>query len=124
MKKFLFVALGCLFALAMYAAEPADVGKAPQSTQIMLMQADVQQMVVDFMFSDFSVNVIATTSATSYVIYQAMPAEVSQPKFKLEMPVFRLRTSNCVSKSIGIQSNRLARNSLPPNFAYGAQFYA
>ena len=123
MKKFLFVALGCLFALAMYAAEPADVGKAPQSTQIMLTQADVQPMVVDFMFEDFSMNVIATTSATSYVIYQAMPAEVSQPKFKLEMPVFRLRTSNRVSKSIGIQSNRLARNSLPPNFSYGAQSY-
>lgn len=123
MKKFLFVALGAIFALAMYAVEPADVGKAPQITHVMLMQADAQPMVVDFIFADFSVNVIATTSETSYVIYQAMPAEVSQPKFKLEMPVFRLRTSNRVSKSIGIQSNRLARNSLPPNFAYGAQFY-
>ena len=107
----------------MYAAEPADVGKAPQITQVMLTQAEAQPMVVDFIFADFSVNMIATTSETSYVIYQAMPAEVSQPKFKLEMPVFRLRTSNRVSKSIGIQSNRLARNSLPPNFVYGAQFY-
>ncbi len=122
MKKFLFVALGAIFALAMYSAEPADVGKAPKSTQVMLTQAYAQPMVVNFMFADFSVNVIAT-SETSYVIYQAMPAEVSKPKFKLEMPVFRLRISNRVSKSIGIQSNRLARNSLPPNFAYGAQFY-
>ena len=123
MKKFLFVALGAIFALATYAVEPADVGKAPQITQVMLTQADAKPMVVDFMFADFSVNVIATTSETSYVIYQAMPAEVSQPKFKLGIPVFRLCTSNRVSKSIGIQSNRLARNSLPPNFAYGAQFY-
>lgn len=123
MKKFLFVALGAIFAIAMYAVEPTDVGKAPQSTQVILTQAEAQPMVVDFMFADFSVNMIATTSETSYVIYQAMPAEVSQPKFRLEMSVFRLRTSNRVSKSIGIQSNRLARNSLPPNFAYGAQFY-
>ena len=89
MKKFLFVALGALFALAMYAAQPADVGK-PMSDQVLLVQADAQTMVADFVYVDYSIETIATASGTSYELYQAMPAEVRNQVFDLKMPVFRL----------------------------------
>lgn len=115
MKKFLFVALGVIFALAMYAAQPSDVGKVPQSTPAVLTQAEAQPMVVDFMYADFSVNVIATATETSYVLYQAMPAEVSELKFKLEMPVFRLCRWNRALVNSQITTQELARSNLPPN---------
>ena len=114
MKKFLFVALGALFALAMYAAPPADVGK-PMSDQVLLVQADAQTMVADFVYVDYSIETIATASGTSYELYQAMPAEVRNKVFDLKMPVFRLCRRNHVAMNSQIAIQELARRNLPPN---------
>ena len=114
MKKFLFVALGALFALAMYAAPPADVGK-PMSDQVLLVQADAQTMVADFVYVDYSIETIATASGTSYELYQAMPAEVRNQVFDLKMPVFRLCIRNHVAIDSQITNQELARSNLPPN---------
>ena len=114
MKKFLFVALGALFALAMYAAPPADVGK-PMSDRVLLVQADAQTMVADFVYVDYSIETIATASGMSYELYQAMPAEVRNQVFDLKMPVFRLCRRNHVAIDSQITNQELARSNLPPN---------
>lgn len=114
MKKFLFVALGALFALAMYSAPPADVGK-PMSDQVLFVQAYAQPMVADFVFVDYSIETIATASGTSYELYQAMPEEVRDQVFDLTMPVFRLCRWNRALVNSQITTQELARSNLPPN---------
>jgi len=114
MKKVLFVALGVLFALAMYAAPPTDVGK-PLSDQVLLVQAEAQPMVADFVYVDYSIETIATASETSYELYVAMPAEVRNQVFDLKMPVFRLCNRSYVAMNSQITIQELARRNLPPN---------
>lgn len=85
------------------------------SDQVLLLQADTQPMVADFVFMDYSIETIATAPETSYEIYQAMPAEVRNQVYELAMPVFRLCKQ--ISNAMGGQviSQEFAQKNLPPN---------
>ena len=115
MRKFLVLAVGILMFLAADAAPTYDVGQQ-QTNQVLIMhQTDGSQMVVDFVYADYSVITIATTTETEYVIYRADFAEVRTRVLDLTMPVFRL----CINRSNAFKSNLYSgwrgANSNPPN---------
>ena len=115
MRKFIVFAVGLLMFLAADAATTYDVGQQ-QTDQVLLMrQTDGSQMVEDFVYSDYPVVTIATTTETEYTIYQADFAEVPTQVFDLTMPVFRL----CSHRANAFKSNLYTVwrgvNSNPPS---------
>ena len=90
MKKFICLLGLCLaMAMATYATPFPDTGQ--DKAQTLLLQADVQYMVSDFVIVSYDCNTIATEPLTEYyTIYEAQPMEVYSQVFDFEMPVFRL----------------------------------
>ena len=116
MKRFLFLAVGLLLFAAMDAAPVYDVGAAQQSiSSVQYVQTEIQPMVVDFVYVA-SADVIETAAPviSSDYFYQAMPIEVLEQVYKIEMPVFRLCIRSQRIKSDLITGYRGHAN-LPPH---------
>ena len=115
MKKFICLLGLCLaMATATYATPFPDTGQ--DNAQTLLVQADVQDMVSDFVIVSYDCNTIATATVTEdYIIYEAPPMEVYSQVFDLKMPVFRL----CIYRKSMFKSNLYTGwrsiNSNPPN---------
>lgn len=115
MKKFICLLGLCLaLATATYATPIPDTGQ--DQAQTLLVQADVQDMVSDFVIVSYDYNTIATDSLTDdYTIYEAPPMEVYSQVFDLTMPVFRL----CINRKSMFKSNLYTGwcgiNSDPPS---------
>lgn len=106
MKRFLFLAIGLLMFIAMDAAPMYDVGAKQGTSSAQIVQSEVQPVVMDLVYVA-SADVIETTipiSSSDY-FYHAMPMEILEQVYKIEMPVFRL----C------IRSQRGHANLPPPN---------
>lgn len=119
MKRFLFLAVGLLMFTAMDADPVYDVGAAQQSiSSVQYVQAEVQPVVVDFVYMA-SADVIETAAPviSSDYFYQAMPIEVMEQVYKIEMPVFRLCT---LSQRIisNLNAGWSGQPNLPPNRYY------
>ena len=99
-------------------ADPVyDVGAAQQSiSSVQYVQAEVQPVVVDFVYMT-SADVIETAAPviSSDYFYQAMPIEVMEQVYKIEMPVFRLCIRSQRIKSDMITGWRGHANRQPPN---------
>ena len=76
--------------LAADAAPTYDVGQQQTDQVLLMQQTDGSQMVVDFVYADYSVITISTTTETEYNIYQADFSDVRTQVFDLTIPVFRL----------------------------------
>ena len=116
MKRFLFLAVGLLMFSAMDAAPVYDVGAAQQSiSSVQYVQTEVQPMVVDFVYVA-SADVIETATPVfrSNIFYQAMPAEILEQVYKIEMHVFRLCIRSQRIKSDLITGWR-GHTNLPPH---------
>lgn len=117
MKRFLFLAIGLLMFAAMDAAPVYDVGAAQQSiSSVQYVQTEVQPMVVDFVYvasADFIET--ATPVFSSDFFYRAMPMEILEQVYKIEMPVFRLCIRLYRIKSDLITGWRGRPNLPPPN---------
>ena len=83
------------------AALTYDVGQQQTDQVLLVQQTDGSQMVVDFVYADYPVVTIATTTETEYTIYQADFAEVPPKVFDLTMHVLRL----CVHRANAFKSN-------------------
>ena len=99
---------------ATYATPFPDTGQ--DNAQTLLVQADVQDMVSDFVIVGYDCNTIATEPLTDdYTIYEASPMEVYSQVFDFEMPVFRL----CINRKSMFKSNLYTGwrgiNSNPPS---------
>ena len=81
MRKFLVLAVGLLMFLAADAAPTYDVGQQQTDQVLLMQQTDGSQMVVDFVYADYSVVTIATTTETEYTIYQAQTLPRCVPKY-------------------------------------------
>lgn len=117
MKRFLFLAVGLLMFAAMDAAPAYDVGAALQSiSSVQYVQTEVQPVVVDFVYVA-SADVIETAAPviSSDYFYQAMPMEILEQVYKIEMPVFRLCIRSQRIKSDLITGWRGHANLPPPN---------
>lgn len=115
MRKFIVFAVGLLMFLSADAATTYDVGQQ-QTDQVMLMQhTDGSKMVVDFVYADYSVVTIATTTETEYTIYQAdLPRCV--PKYStLLWSVFRLCSHRANTFKSNIYAGWCGVNSNPPS---------
>ncbi|MBQ4395866.1 MAG: hypothetical protein II825_11325 [Paludibacteraceae bacterium] len=116
MKRFLFLAIGLLMFAAMDAAPAYDVGAAQQSiSSVQYVQTEVQPVVVDFVYV-VSADVIETAAPviSSDYFYQAMPMEIQEQVYKIEMPVFRLctRSQRIISN---LSTGWSGQPNLPPN---------
>ena len=115
MRKFICLLGLCLaLATATYATPIPDTGQ--DKAQTLLMQADVQDVVADFVIVSYDYNTIATATVTEdYIIYEAQPMEVYSQVFDLTMPVFRL----CINRKSMFKSNLYTGwrgiNSNPPS---------
>ena len=101
-------------ATATYATPFPDTGH--DKAQTLLVQADVQDMVSDFVIVIYDYNTIATDPLTEdYTIYEAPPMEVYSQVFDLTMPVFRL----CINRKSIFKSELYTGwrgiNSNPPS---------
>lgn len=102
---------------AMDAAPAYDVGAAQQSiSSVQYVQTEVQPVVVDFVYVA-SADVIETAAPviSSDYFYQAMPMEILEQVYKIEMPVFRLCIRSQRIKSDLITGWRGHANLPPPN---------
>lgn len=90
MKKIICMLGLCLaMATATYATPFLDTGQ--DKAQTLLVQADVQDMVSDFVIVSFDCNTIATEQLTEdYTIYEAPPIDVYSHVFDFTTHVFRL----------------------------------
>ena len=97
------------------ASHTYDVGQKQTDQVLLMQQTDGSQMVVDFVYSDYSVVTIATTTETECTIYYADFSEVHTQVFDFTMPVFRL----CSHRANAFKSNRYTGwrevNSNPPS---------
>lgn len=114
MKKFLVLAVGILMFLAAEAAPTYDVGQQQTDQVLLMQQTDGSQMVVDFVYADYSVVTIATTTETECTIYQADFAEVRTQVFNLTMPVFRLCSHKVNMFKSNLYTGWRGVNSNPP----------
>lgn len=119
MKRFLFLAIGLLMFAAMDAAPAYDVGAAQQSiSSAQYVQTEIQPVVVDFVYVA-SADVIETAAPviSSDYFYQAMPMEILEQVYKIEMPVFRLctRSQRIISN---LNAGWSGQPNLPPNRYY------
>ena len=116
MKKFLFLAIGLLMFVAAQATTAYDTGQQPQNEKVLLLQqADVQPMVMDFVYVDYTIETIATVTGTEYTIYEAAPAEVRTQVFDLTLPVFRLCTHKANAFKSNLYTGWRGVNSNPPS---------
>ena len=115
MKKFLVLAVGLLMFLAADAAHTYDVGQQQTDQVLLMQQTDGSQMVVDFVYSDYSVVTIATTTETECTIYHADFAEVHTQVFDFTMPVFRLCSHRANAFKSNIYTGWRGVNSNPPS---------
>ena len=91
MKRFLFLAIGLLMFVAMDAAPAYDVGAKQSISSVQYVQTEVQPVVVDFVYvASADVIETATPISSSDYFYQAMPMEIMEQVYKIEIPVFRL----------------------------------
>ena len=90
MKKIICMIGLCLaMATATYATQFPNTGQ--DKAQTLLVQADVQDMVSDFVIVSYDCNTIATEPLTEdYTVYEAQPMEVYSHVFDFDLPVFRL----------------------------------
>lgn len=119
MNRFLFLAIGLLMFAAMDAAPAYDVGAAQQSiSSVQYVQTEVQPVVVDFVYvASADVIETATPVISSDYFYQAMPMEILEQVYKIEMPVFRLctRSQRIISN---LNTGWSGQPNLPPNRYY------
>lgn len=115
MRKFLVLAVGLLMFLAADAAPTHDVGQQKTDQVLLMQQTEGSQMVVDFIYADYSVVMIATTTETEYTIYQADFAEVRTQVFDLTLPVFRLCSHRANMFKSNLYTCWRGVNSNPPN---------
>lgn len=119
MKRFLFLAIGLLMFVVMDAAPAYDVGAAQQSiSSVQYAQSEVQPVVVDFVYiASSDVIETATPVISSDYFCQAMPIEVLEQVYKIEMPVFRLctRSQRIISN---LNTGWSGQPNLPPNRFY------
>lgn len=95
MKRFLILAGLCVMA-CMASAAPHSDGEQPPGVVICALQsADAPSIVVADIEYAFVAYEMPAQVQEAYTNYQAMPVEVLQPKYKLEIPVFRL----CIHKT-------------------------
>ena len=115
MKKFICMLGLCLaMATATYATPFPDTGQ--DKAQTLLVQADVQDMVSDFVIVSYDCNTIATEPLTEdYTIYEAPPMEVYSQVFDFEMPVFRLCIDRKSMLNSYIYTGWRGINSNPPS---------
>ena len=116
MKRFLFLAVGLLMFAAMDAAPMYDVGAKQGISSTQIAQSEVQPVVMDLVYVA-SADVIETAipiSSSDY-FYQAMPMEILEQVYKIEMPVFRLCIRSQRIKSNLITGWRGHANLPPPN---------
>ena len=116
MKRFLFLAIGLLMFIAMDAAPMYDVGAKQGISSVQIVQSEVQPVVMDLVYVA-SADVIETAipiSSSDY-FYQAMPMEILEQVYKIEMPVFRLCIRSQRIKSDLITGWRGHANLPPPN---------
>ena len=114
MKRFLILAGLCIAFACMASAAPPYGPEQPQSVMCTLSSADAPTIVADIEYAYAAYEMPAQVQV-EYTIYQAMPMEVSQPKFDLDMPVFRLCRNRSHAYTGYIVIGKLARNDLPPN---------
>lgn len=118
MKRFLFLAVGLLMFAAIDAAPMYDVGAKQSISSVQYIQTEVQPVVVDFVYVT-SADVIETATPvfSSDFFYQAMPMEILEQVYKIEMPVFRLytRSQRIVSN---LNTGWSGQPNLPPNRYY------
>ena len=116
MKRFLFLAVGLLMFAAMDAAPAYDVGAKQSISSVQYVQTEVQPVVVDFVYvASADVIETATPVFSSDFFYQAMPMEILEQVYKIEMPVFRLCIRSQRIKSDLITGWRGNDNLPPPN---------
>lgn len=118
MKRFLFLAVGLLMFAAIDAAPMYDVGAKQGISSAQIVQSDVQPVMMDLVYVA-SADVIETAipiSSSDY-FYQAMPMEILEQVYKIEMPVFRLctRSQRIVSN---LNTGWSGQPNLPPNRYY------
>lgn len=118
MKRFLFLAVGLLMFAAIDAAPMYDVGAEQGISSAQIVQSDVQPVMMDLVYVA-SADVIETAipiSSSDY-FYQAMPMEILEQVYKIEMPVFRLctRSQRIVSN---LNTGWSGQPNLPPNRYY------
>ena len=115
MKRFLFLAVGLLMFAAMDAAPMYDVGAKQGISSVQIVQSDAQPVVMDLVYvASADVIETATPFFNSNIFYQAMPAEILEQVYKIEMPVFRLctRSQRIVSN---LNTGWRGQPNLPPN---------
>lgn len=103
---------------AMDAAPMYDVGAKQDISSAQIVQSEVQPVVMDLVYVT-SADVIDTAipiSSSDY-FYQAMPMEILEQVYKIEMPVFRLctRSQRIVSN---LNTGWRGQPNLPPNRYY------
>ena len=99
---------------ATYATPFPDTGQ--DNAHTLLVQADVQDMVSDFVIVSYDYNTIATATVTEdYIIYEAPPMEVYSQVFDLKMPVFRLCIDRKSMLNSYIYTGWRGINSNPPS---------
>lgn len=114
MKRFLIFSGLCMLMACMASAAPPSIQEQPQSAICTLQSIDAPTIVADIEYAYAAYEMPAQVQV-EYTIYQAMPMEVSQPKFDLDMPVFRLCRNRSYAYTGYIVIGKLARNDLPPN---------
>lgn len=102
--------------VAMDAAPAYDVGAKQSISSVQYVQTDVQPVVVDFVYvASADVIETATLISSSDYFYQAIPMEIMEQVYKIEMPVFRLCIRSQRIKSDLITGWRGHANLKPPN---------
>ena len=118
MKRFLFLAVGLLMFAAMDAAPMYDIGAKQGISSAQIVQSEVQPVVVDFVYvASADVIEMSAPVISSDYFYQAMPIEVLEQVYKIEMPVFRLctRSQRIISN---LNTGWSGQPNLPPNRYY------
>lgn len=115
MKRFLFLAVGLLMFAAMDAAPMYDVGAKQGISSVQIVQSEVQPVVMDLVYvaSADAIETAIPISSSDY-FYRAMPMEILEQVYKIEMPVFRLctRSQRIVSN---LNTGWCGQPNLPPN---------
>ena len=115
MKKFICMLGLCLaMATATYATPFPDTGQ--DKAQTLLVQADVQDMVSDFVIVSYDCNTIANEPLTEdYTIYEAPPIDVYSHVFDFTMHVFRLCNNRANAFKSNLYNGWRGENNNPPS---------
>ena len=115
MKKFICMLGLCLaMVTATYATPFPDTGQ--DKAQTVLVHADVQDMVSDFVIVSYDCNTIATEPLTEdYTIYEAPPIDVYSHVFDFTMRVFRLCNNRANAFKSNLYTGWRGENNNPPS---------